>query len=540
MANPEPTYDYDWIVVGSGFGGSVAALRLAEKGYRVAVLEAGRRWRDEDFVESAWDVRNLHWKPALGLTGPMRLTVFGDVFVASGTGVGGGSLIYANTLYRAKPSFFAHPQWSGLRDWAATLGPHYDTAERMMGITVVPWDSGGQATLRRIAKRFGVGDTFVRTPCAVYFGEPGVTVPDPFFGGKGPERAGCTRCGACMLGCRVGAKNTMTKNYLWFAEREGATILPETEVTDLRPLGDARGSRGYEVHTRRSTTPFGGARRTLCARGVAIAAGALGTNLLLARCRMRGGLRNVSPRLGQLVRTNSESILAVTMPDDKLRPGEDVAISASIHVTRDTHIESVTYGDRGDALRYLFTILTPEGTRLTRPLRLLGRALLHPLRFLQSLWPFGWGRRTVLLLVMQSLDNAIAFTAKRGLFGGVRLSTRQDPEKPNPTFIREGYEAARFLAEDSGGLAQSMVPEALANIPTTAHILGGAAIGGGAGDGVVDRDGRLFNYDNLIVCDGSIFPANPGVNPSLTILALAEHIMSTVPRASAPAPAAAG
>jgi cholesterol oxidase len=272
---------------------------------------------------------------------------------------------------------------------------------------------------------------------------------------------------------------------------------------------------------------------------VVVSAGALGTNRLLLAQKVQGTLPRLSDRLGELVRTNSESILAVTMPDDSLKPGEDVAISASIHVTHDTHIESVTYGGRGDAIRYLYTLLTPDGTRLTRPLKLLGQIVLHPLRFLKSLWPFAWSRRTVQLLVMQSLDNALAFTSRRGLFGGVRMSTRQDPDKPNPTFIREGYEAAKFLAEDTGGFAQSMVPEALANIPTTAHILGGAVIGGDARSGVVDREGRVFGYRNLIVCDGSIFPANPGVNPSLTILALAEHIMTTVPPAEPAGVAAA-
>jgi cholesterol oxidase len=334
-----------------------------------------------------------------------------------------------------------------------------------------------------------------------------------------------------MLGCRQGAKNTMVKNYLWFAERKGVTIVPETQVTDLVPLDGKTGAGGYAVHTRRSTAWFGGAGRTLRARGVVVAAGALGTNQLLARCKLVGGLPSISPRLGQLVRTNSESIVAVTFPDEKLKPGKDVAISASIHVTENTHIETVTYGDKADSVKFLYTLLAEDGTRLTRPLKLLGQMLLHPLRFLKSLWPFGWSRRTVQLLVMQSLDNAIAFTSKRGLFGRVRMSTRQDPEKPNPTFIPEGHAAAKGLAEDTGGLAQSMVPEALANIPTTAHILGGAVIGSDASSGVVDRNGRLFGYENLIVCDGSIFPANPGVNPSMTILALAEHIMTTVPPA---------
>jgi cholesterol oxidase len=526
-----PEFDYDWIVVGSGFGGSVAALRLAEKGYRVAVIECGRRYADPDFAASTWNARGTYWAPALGLVGPTRLTMFNDIFIASGAGVGGGSLVYGNTLYRAKPSFFAHPQWAGLADWAGALQPHYATAEHMLGVQTVPWDSDGQQLLREMGRHFGVEDSFSRTPCAVFFGESGVTVSDPYFGGQGPARTGCTRCGGCTLGCRVGAKNTLVKNYLWFAERKGVAILPETEVRDIRPLDGTEhgtGAGGYSVVTRRS---FGLRRpiRTLRARGVVVAAGALGTNQLLARCKLAGGLPRLSPRLGHLVRTNSESILAVTLPDDQRQPARDVAISASIHVTHDTHIEFVNYGERGDGIRFLFTLLTADGTRLTRPLKLLGQMLRHPWRALQSLWPWRWGRRTLILLVMQSLDNAMAFTARRGLFGSVRLATQQDPLNPNPTFIREGYEAAKWLAEHTGGLAQSMVPEALLNIPTTAHILGGAVVGHDAATGVVDQRGRAFGYHNLIVCDGSILPANPGVNPSLTITALAEHIMSHVP-----------
>lgn len=528
MSASAADYDFDWIVVGSGFGGSVAALRLAEKGYRVAVLESGRRYRDEDFAKSSWNSRGTYWVPSLGFTGPTRLTLFKDIFIASGAGVGGGSLVYGNTLYRAKPSFFAHPQWAGLADWASALKPHYDTAERMLGVQTVPWDSDGQQLLRKLGRHFDAEQTFTRTPCAVFFGEAGVTVPDPYFGGTGPARTGCTRCGGCTLGCRVGAKNTLVKNYLWFAERAGVTIVPETEVRDIRPLDGDRGATGYEVTTRASTR-WWASTRSLRARGVVVAAGALGTNQLLARCKLAGGLPRLSPMLGQVVRTNSESILAVTLPDDKLQPSRDVAISASVHVSHDTHIEFVNYGERGDAIKFLFTLLADDGTRLTRPLKLAGQMLLHPWRALKSLWPWRWGRRTLILLVMQSLDNAMAFTAMRGWFGRVSLATRQDPLHPNPTFIREGYEAAKWLAEHTGGVAQSMVPEALLNIPTTAHILGGAVVGADAATGVVDRRGRVFGYDNLIVCDGSILPANPGVNPSLTITALAEHAMSFIP-----------
>ncbi len=525
--------DFDWIVVGSGFGGSVSALRLAEKGYRVAVLESGRRFRDEDFAESTWNLRRFLWAPALGLRGILRMTVFRDIFIASGSGVGGGSLVYANTLYRAKPAFFAHPQWPGGEDWSAALAPHYATAERMLGSTPVPYDSDGQKLLREMADGMGVPQTFVRTSCAVYFGEPGLTVPDPFFGGEGPPRTGCMRCGACMVGCRVGAKNTLVKNYLWLAERRGVEVRADTEVADIRPLGAADGSEGYAVETVRPGAWLRKQRRTLTARGVVVAAGALGTNGLLAGCKLRGSLPGLSDRLGHLVRTNSESLLAVTLPDDRLAPWNDVAISASIHPDPETHIEFVTYGRHGDFMSNLTTLLVGEGTNVTRPLKLLGAMARNPIRFLRTLWPFGWARRTLIILVMQSLDNALRFRARLGPFGGVSLRTEQDVGKPNPTYIEAGNRAALWLAKRTGGVAQSMVLEAVANIPSTAHILGGAVIGRDAASGVVDRHNRAFGYRNLLVCDGSTLPANPGVNPSLTITAIAEHAMSHVPAKSA-------
>jgi len=530
----EKRFDYDWLIVGSGFGGSVSALRLAEKGYKVGVLECGRRYRDEDFARSTWQLRKFLWAPSVGLRGILRLSPFKDTFIASGAGVGGGSIVYANTLYRAAPAFFKNPQWAGLEDWAAALKPHYDTAERMLGVQMVPFESDGQKLLKQVGEAFGVADTFTRTPCGVFFGEPDRTVPDPYFGGDGPERSGCTRCGACMVGCRVGAKNTLLKNYLWFAEKKGVEILPERQVVDIKPIGAADGSDGYILTTVHPGAWFDTRLKMFTAKGVVLAAGALGTNRLLAQCKHTGSLPGISDRLGSLVRTNSEAILAVTLPKDtKLEPWRDVAISASIHPRPDTHIEFVTYGPKGDFMSSLFTLLVGDGTRVTRPLKLLGNILRHPIRFAKSVWPWGWGRRTIVLLVMQSLDNAIAFRAKRGRFGGgVTLTTEQDPEKPNPTYIDVGNKAAEWLQEKTGGIAQSAVLEALANIPTTAHILGGAVIGKDASTGVVDHRNRVFGYQHLLVCDGAAMPANPGVNPSLTITAIAEHAMSHIPHAA--------
>lgn len=523
-------FDFDWIVVGSGFGGSVSALRLAEKGYSVAVLECGRRFRDEDFPKSTWDLRRYFWAPRLGLRGIFRLTPFKDVSVVSGCGVGGGSLGYANTLYVPPRQFFEDPQWADLEDWQQTLAPHYEEAQRMLGVVVHDRDDPADQLLREYGEEIGVGDTYQKTPVGVYLDNPGQTVPDPFFGGEGPDRTGCMQCGRCMVGCPHGAKNTLVKNYLWLAERRGAQVVPDTTVTEIRPLGAADGSDGYTVASERSGLRRGRGARALTARGVVVAAGPLGTNRLLQRCRLGGALPRVSSRLGELVRTNSESILAVTVPDDY--PDDlttRVAITSSVYPDPHTHIETVTYGKAGDSMHMLYTLLVGDGTRVTRPLKLLAQILRHPGRFARTLFPRNWSARTIIVLVMQTLDNAIALrpTLKRN--GDVRLQTEQDPEKPIPTFIPVANEFSEWLARRTGGIAQSSTTEALLNIPTTAHILGGAVIGHGPEDGVVDARQRVFGYENLLVCDGSAVPANVGVNPSLTITALAEHAMNAVP-----------
>jgi len=523
-------FDYDWIVVGSGFGGSVSALRLSEKGYSVAVLECGKRFGDQDFPKSTWDVRRYFWAPRLGLKGIFRLTQFKDVAVVSGCGVGGGSLGYANTLYVPGKDFFEDPQWSGLADWEAELAPHYDEAQRMLGVVVHEDDDPADQLLREFGEHLGVGETYRKTPIGVYLDNPGQTVPDPYFGGEGPARTGCVRCGRCMVGCPHGAKNTLVKNYLWLAERRGARVEPERLVTEVRPLGAADGSDGYAVTSERSGLIPGRGRRTLTARGVVFAAGPLGTNKLLQRCRLGGALPRISNRLGELVRTNSEMILAVTVPEDYADDlTKRVAITSSIYPDPQTHIETVTYGHDGDSMSALYTLLTGNGTKATRPLKLLGQILRHPVNFLKIMRPKGWSRRTIIVLVMQTLDNAIALRPKRKRNGDVRLTTEQDPEKPNPTFIPVANEAAEWLAERTGGIAQSSLSEALFNVPNTAHILGGAVIGASPEDGVIDAKQRVFGYENLLVCDGAAVPANVGVNPSLTITALAEHAIAALP-----------
>ncbi|HEV7918365.1 MAG TPA: GMC oxidoreductase [Solirubrobacterales bacterium] len=521
--------------MGSGFGGSVAALRLAEKGYDVGMLECGRRFADKDFATStARQPARYFWRPFLGMKGIFRMTFFKDLVVLSGSGVGGGSLGYANTLYRARDKFFEDKQWNKLGDWKQELARHYDTAEHMLGVTEVPIHQPADDLILDLAKDFGKEETYTKTRVGVFFGQPGKTVEDPFFGGEGPARTGCTHCGSCMTGCVHGAKNTLVKNYLWFAEKLGVKIRPERTVTDVRPLpnadGDRDGSAGFEVESVTSGAWFRKNREIQRARGVVVAAGAYGTNLLLQNCVHNGSLPRLSPRLGELVRTNSEAILAVTRKDDEVDYTKSVAISSSFYPDENTHIESTIYGYGADSMSTSFTLLTGEGNKLTRPLKFIAGAVRHPIKLGRSLWPYHWARRTVILLVMQTLDNSIKFKPKRRLLSkGVKLTTEEDPESPNPRFIPAANKAAELAAAHIGGVAQSSIFEVLFNTPTTAHILGGVVIGSSSEDGVIDSHNRVFGYENFLVTDGSSMPANPGVNPSLTITAIAEHAMTAVP-----------
>jgi cholesterol oxidase len=523
-------YDFDWLVIGSGFGGSVSALRLSEKGYSVGVLECGRRFADDEFPKNTADLKRYFWNPRVGMNGIFRLTNFKDVAVVSGCGVGGGSLGYACTLYVPPKQFFEDRQWAQMANWEGELAPHYEEAQRMLGVVENPHEDPADQLLRELGEELGVGETYKRTPVGIYFGQAGKTVADPFFGGEGPERTGCKLCARCMVGCVHGAKNTLVKNYLYFAEKRGARVMPERTVVDVRPLGAADGSEGYEVESVRSGAWLRKERRVQRARGVVVAAGPLGTNRLLQKCRLEGSLPRISSRLGELVRTNSESILTVTVPEDYPENLiKRVAITSSIYPDPNTHIETVTYGDDGDSMRMLYTLLTGDGTRVTRPLKLLAQLVRHPGRLAKILFAKHWSRRTIILLVMQTLDNAIALRPRKGPFGSFWLQTEQDPERPNPTFIPVANQAAEWFAKRTGGIAQSALTEALFNIPSTAHILGGAVIAPDAEQGVIDADQRVFGYENLLVCDGSAIPANVGVNPSLTITALAEHAMSRVP-----------
>ncbi len=519
-------HDYDWVIIGSGFGGSVSALRLAEKGYKVAVVEVGRRFEDKDFAKTAWNLRRYFWLPKFGLRGIMRMSMFKDVMVVSGCGVGGGSLGYANTLYRPRPAFYTDAQWDGLADWEVELGPHYRTAERMLGVTLYRDTGPADQLLHEYADEIGADGTYSNTQVGVYFGEYGKTVDDPYFGGEGPARTGCIKCGSCMVGCRYGAKNTLVKNYLYFAEKLGVKVFPGREVTSVKPLGPAGdGTDGYSGAVLRHR------RKKITAGGVIFSAGALGTNKLLANCVHNGDLPNISPRLGHVVRTNSESIQAVTTRDDSRDFSESVAITSSIYPDPDTHIEVVTYGKAGDVMSRTFTMYTGDGSRLTRPIKFLGAMLRRPVDTMRLFFnPRHWSQRTVILLVMQSLDSAMRLKPVRKKFGkGVRIQTEQDPERPNPTFIQAAEDATQWFARKTGGIPQVSFGESLFNIPTTAHILGGAVVGHSPETGVIDLDNHVFGYENLMVCDGSAVPANPGVNPSLTITAMTERAMSKIP-----------
>ncbi|MFZ2511814.1 MAG: GMC family oxidoreductase [Gordonia sp. (in: high G+C Gram-positive bacteria)] len=531
-ASQPQSMEFDWAVVGSGFGGSVAALRLAEKGYRVIVIERGREYADEDLPESASDRRRFLWAPTFGLHGIMRSVLFRHVFSSTQTGVGGGSLVYGGVLFRAQRAFFTDPQWREIDSWETRLDGHYATAERMLGVATTPWESTTMRLTREIADHFGGGPGFSTAPVAVFFGEPGKTVPDPYFGGEGPARTGCTRCGSCMVGCRTGAANRLTKNYLWFARKRGATISAERRVVDVVPIGAADGSDGYRIETRRPGSMLRRQRSdVITAGGVVFAGGAVGTNELLADCKYRGSLPQISDRLGTLVRTNSEGVLSVLLPEDG-DSWQDVTASSRVILDHDTQIELLTYGVRADFMRVMFTVLVGRGRVPTRIVKWLGSVTRHPRRALATMGS-GWSRRTLMMLIMQPYDNAIEFKArKRILRSGYRITTAADPQRPAPTYMDAGHRVATWLADRTGGIAQSSVFEAFGNMPMTAHVLGGAAIGAGPHAGVIDAQLKVFGYKNMIVCDGAALPANPGVNPALTITALAEHAMSHVPPAS--------
>ncbi|MGW8591370.1 FAD-dependent oxidoreductase [Dietzia sp. NPDC055877] len=532
-AATSPT-DTDVIVVGSGFGGSVTALRLTEKGYRVTVVEAGRRFADSDFAKTSWRLNKFVWAPKLGLFGVQRLHMLRDVLVMAGAGVGGGSLNYANTLYKPSEPFFTDPQWAHITDWDEELSPFYDQGRRMLGVVTNPSHTHSDTVVKEVARDMGAEDTFVYTPVGVFFGEktggqgkPGETVPDPFFGGVGPDRTACIECGECMTGCRHGAKNTLVKNYLGLAERAGARILDRTTVSGLRERGD--GTWEVTVERTGAWTRRGKRPGTMTAAHVVVAAGTWGTQHLLHYAKDDGSLPRLSGALGGLTRTNSESILGA-MGDEYIPErdfSEGVAITSSFHPRPDTHIEPVRYGKGSNAIAMLQTLLTDGKDGVPRWLSLLLEIVRNPLRAAKMFNYRRWSQRTVIVLVMQNLDNSLQTFVKR--FGPFRyVSSRQGHGEPNPTWIPQGNEATRRIADKIDGTPGGTVGD-IFNMPMTAHFLGGCAISDSPESGVVDPYHRVWNYPTMHIVDGSAISANLGVNPALSITAQAERAMSLWP-----------
>jgi len=516
------SFDYDVLVVGSGFGGSVTALRLTEKGYRVGVIEAGRRFDTDTLPKTSWDLRRFLWAPKLGMRGIQRITPLKDIAILSGAGVGGGSLVYANTLYEPLAPFYTDKQWGHITDWKSELAPFYDQAKRMLGVNEVPADTPPDEYMHELADRMGVSDTYHRTPVGVWFGKAGERVPDPYFGGEGPDKVGCTHCGSCMVGCRVGAKNTLDRNYLYLAEKNGAVVHPDTQVTDLEQLSGG----GWRVSTERPGAWVRKRANVFTAEQVVFSAGVLGTVKLLLKLRDEGRLPDLSDRLGDVVRTNSEAIVGATarVPQPGLSRG--VAITSSIHPDESTHIEPCRYPPGSNAMGLLGTVLVDGGPGAPRQVKFLAKVARHPIEFLRSLSVHRWSERSIILLVMQSRDNSIALRRNKKL--GVLVS-RPGEGEPNPSYLPVANDAAREVAEMLDGDAWGAWNETILDAPTTAHILGGCVVGDSPETGVIDPYHRVYGYEGLTVTDGSAVSANLGVNPSLSITALTERAMSFWP-----------
>jgi len=529
-----PQFDFDYIVIGSGFGGSVAAHSLTEKGFRVAVMEMGRRWTPEKFPDTNWKIWRYIWRPRIALRGFFNISFFRHVLILHGCAVGGGSITYANTLLVPKDTVWDNGSWAGLADWKSEMPGHYQTAMQMLGVVENRILGPADYLLKAAADSHGVGHTFYRTNVAVFqppAGEPGGrTYPDPYFGGAGPERTTCIGCGGCMVGCRYNAKNSLDKNYLYFAEKHGARIFDETRVVDVRPLhNNSDGSAGYEVCTVKSTSFSGHPHRRFTCRGVVFAASALGTMDLLFRLKEKGSLPAISDQLGNRVRTNAESLIGVRVPGVREDLSKGIAIGSGIYLDEHTHIEATRYPAGSDAMALMGTLLTggrPGWTRILLWLATLAGSLLrHPVRTVRALQPFGWARESLILLCMQTLDGHIDMRLRRPWYWPFRKVLVSTGRRV-PTFIPQANEFARKAAALTGGIPLSMVTEILFNIPGTAHVLGGCPMGDSPATGVVDQRNRVFGYENMYVCDGSVLSANLGVNPSLTICAIAERAMS--------------
>ena len=524
---------YDYVIIGSGFGGSVAAMRLTEKGYSVLVLEKGKRFTEETYAKTNWQFWKYLWLPALRAHGIMQISILKGVMVLHGAGVGGGSLGYSNVLEVPNDETFATTAWNTPIAWGEALRPHYETAQHMLGVERNNKLWKADNVLREIAEARGMGQTFRATDVGVFLGEAGMTVPDPYFGGAGPERTGCIHCGACMVGCRYNSKNTLPKNYLYFAEKNGAKILAESEVTDVRP-STFDGEAAYEVTYQRSTRLFRGTPRRVQARRVILSASVLGTMRLLLRLRDTS-LPNLSPKLGHMVRTNSEALLGSLARKSDVNYSEGVCISSIYNHDKATRVEPVRYPDGSSLMRFLAAPLIDTDVSVPlRLLRFLGWIITHPIDFAKAMFLPGWAHNTTILLVMQNTDTRMRFRMGRSAFTLFRrgLVAEEEPGYKISAQVAGSHELTRDLAARTNGIALGSIGENLLGLPTTAHILGGAPIGRDASEGVVDENFQVHNYPGMYIIDGSIMPANPGVNPSLTITALAEYAINKIQKKS--------
>jgi cholesterol oxidase len=518
---------YDFIIVGSGFGGSVSAMRLAQKGYKVAILEKGKRFHKADFPKTNWNLRRFLWAPMLRCFGIQQITLLKGVMVLHGSGVGGGSLVYANTLMKPKNHVFHQNTWPKGENWETALAPHYENAKRMLGVTKNELEDESDFALKRLSKDFGVEDTYELTEVGVYFGNRGQAHPDPYFAGAGPERVGCTGCGGCMVGCRVGAKNTLDQNYLHFAEKWGTEIFPESTVLKIEK--DREG--WFLVHTKKTTGFFPASKTTFRAKRVVLSAGVLGTVDLLFRAKEKHRtLPAISDRLGDFVRTNGESLCGVTSFDVHRDLSKGIAIGSAIHVDADTKIEPVRYASGSSVMKYLAVPLTADGNLITRPLKLIKSYFVKLPKNIRMFFVKDWAKQSVILLVMQSIESTMRLKMGRSLHTGLRSGLVGDVTAEKiPSFIPVAQKATQMMADQLGGMAQNCASEVLLGTPATAHILGGCRMGDNPNEAVIDRNHQVYGYPGLYVCDGSVIPANLGVNPSLTISALAERFAGHFP-----------
>jgi cholesterol oxidase len=516
--------EFDVVVIGSGFGGSVAALRLAEKGYRVAVIEAGRRFEDKDFPKTSWRLSKFLYAPRLGLRGIQRIHVLPDVLILAGAGVGGGSLVYANTLYMPPDSYFQDKQWADITDWKSELSPWYDQASRVLGVAENPYLSPSDEAMRDVAEQMGVGKSFKMAPLGVHFGSgAGVLEADPYFGGVGPDRHGCQQCGGCMTGCRFNAKNTLPKNYLGLAEKAGVEVFPELTVERFEELSGGM----WKISARKSSAWFG-SKEVFFAKELVLAAGTYNTQKLLHRMRDNGLLPKISQSLGKLSRTNSEALTGAIMPrNSEIDFSKGAAITSSFFPDANTHVEPVRYGKGSNFMGLLQTLMTDGSGAKERRNLWIRSAIKNPALLLKIFDVRRWSQRTVIALVMQNVDSSIKVSSKKGIFGW-RLTSKNDSDKPNATYIPAANEVARRIADRYGGIAGGHVGD-LISAPFTAHFVGGCVIGKNESEGVIDPYHRVWNYPSLHIVDGSALTANLGVNPSLTITAQAERAFSLWP-----------